>query len=296
MEKKKLLIPILITIIAVVFSVVFLLTREADPIPPETVGTMPAVQNQTTPTQPPQTTAPDLTEPAASETTEPEETIPAQTDPVETEPKQTEPKQTEPRETEPEETEPVYDSVEFPVELEDGLLTVHSLFQFSGMNPDADNLFGENIAGVQLTNDSDRHMARAEVTAVLYDGTTLTFLAEDVPAGKTVMAFCLEHESVADVRSCEELFGYAEFESDDPLRRDLVRITVSGTEITLRNVSGKDLTDLDVICHGVLDSSLYGGTTYHYNVASLPAGASTVIHAVDCFLGMAEVVRVELGG
>ena len=63
----------------------------------------------------------------------------------------------------------------------------------------------------------------------------------------------------------------------------------------MKNVSGRDLTNLNVICHGLLDGSLFGGTTYHYNVSSLPAGTSAVVYAVDCYLGMTEVVRITQG-
>lgn len=248
----------------------------------------------------PGTTVPGLsgTVPVQSEPEQTETRIaePGQTEPEQTEPDETEPEQTRPVYTEPERTEPpVYNTALFPVEIEDGLVA-QSIFQFTGMNPDAENMFGEEIAGVQLVNTSEEHLVRAEVTAVLADGTTLTFVAEDVPAGKTVMAFCLEHESLPDPNMCEEVFGWAEFDSGDPRSPELVEISVKGTEITIQNVSGEDLTDLNVSCHSMLDSSYFGGSTYSYNVASLPAGRSTVVIAEDCILGMAEVVRVDRGG
>lgn len=226
------------------------------------------------------------------ETTVPETSAPAASEPEETQPRDTEPLYEEPEET----TEPVYETALFPVVLEDGMLTVQSIFQFSGMNPDVDDLYGEDIAGLQMTNTSQEYLLWAEAAAILEDGTTLTFRAEDVPPGKTVMAFCLEHEALDRIESCEMVYGYAEFDPEDMMRTDLVRISVSGTEITVKNVSGRDLTNLNVYCHGVLDDSYFGGTTYRYTVESLPDGKSAVIHAVDCFLGMAEVVRVDLGG
>lgn len=245
--------------------------------------------------------APGGAEPAQTQSDEPEESEPVQTepeasDPVQTEPEETEPEQTRPIYTEPEQTEPpVYDTVSFPVEIENGLV-VRSIFQFSGMNPDADNMFGEEIAGVQMVNTSEEHLTRAEITAVLGDGTTLTFLAEDVPAGETVTAFCLEHERLPNADMCEDIFGWAEFESEDPRNPELVEIRVDGTEITIKNVSGRSLTELNVFCHSVLDGSCFGGTTYSYQIAALPAGRSAVVIAEDCFLGMAEVVRVDIGG
>lgn len=244
-------------------------------------GTRPPVTVQTVPTEPPEMT----------ETTAPETTAPT----VQTEPEQTEegifptePEQTAP--TEPPETIPEL----FPMELEGGCLTVHSLFPYSGMNPDAGLEFGENIAGLQLTNTSDEHISLAELTAVLDDGTELCFRVEDLPPGMSAMLFEPEGRTLDGDRYCVDLYGFAEFE-EDPLQSELVAVSVDGIAVTVYNVSGRDLTDLRVACHGLLDGSCFGGITYIYDVASLPAGAVTVIQAVDCILGEARVVRVEIG-
>ncbi len=289
---KRYLFPLSCGVIAAVLTAFLLWPDRERPLTPQ--ATRPgAVTVQTVPTAPEQTLPADPAEP----TLPLETTLPAQTPP--TGPEQTEPAQSEPTRpvyTEPEPTEPpVYDTIPFPVELEGGMLTVRSIFTYSGMDPDADWAFGESIAGIQLTNTSDEYLRSAEVTAILADGAVLTFRAEDVPAGKTVMAFAQEHRLLADPDSCEDIYGDAEFFAGDPLASDLVELRTAGTEITLKNVSGRDLTNLNVTCHGLLDESLFGGTAYHYTIASLPAGGSTVIHALDCLLGMAEVVRVEMG-
>lgn len=244
-------------------------------------GTRPPVTVQTVPTEPPEMT----------ETTAPETAAPT----VQTEPEQTgegtfptEPEQIAP--SQPAETIPEL----FPMELEGGCLTVHSLFPYSGMNPDARLSFGENIAGLQLTNTSDEHISLAELTAVLDDGTELCFRVEDLPPGMSAMLFEPEGRTLDGDRYCVDLYGFAEFE-EDPLQSELVAVSVDGIAVTVYNVSGRDLTDLRVACHGLLDGSCFGGITYIYDVASLPAGAVTVINAVDCILGEARVVRVEIG-
>ena len=244
-------------------------------------GTRPPVTVQTVPTEPPEMT----------ETTAPETAAPT----LQTEPEQTE-EGTFPTEFEaPEETKQVETIPELlPMELEGGRLTVHSLFPYSGMNPDAGLEFGEDIAGLQLTNTSEEHISLAELTAVLEDGTELCFRVEDLPPGMSAMVFDPAHTALAGDLSCVDLYGFAEFE-EDPMQSELVAVSVDGIAITLYNVSGRDLTDLRVVCHGLLDGSCFGGTTYIYDVASLPAGAATVINAVDCILGEARVVRVEIG-
>ena len=255
--------------------------EEKPPTVSGSAGTRPPVTVQTVPTEPPEMT----------ETTAPETTAPT----VQTEPEQTE-EGAFPTEFEaPEETKQVETIPElFPMELEGGRLTVHSLFPYSGMNPDAGLSFGENIAGLQLTNTSDEHISLAELTAVLDDGTELCFRVEDLPPGMSAMLFEPEGRTLDGDRYCVDLYGFAEFE-EDPLQSELVAVSVDGIAVTLYNVSGRDLTDLRVACHGLLDGSCFGGITYIYDVASLPAGAVTVIQAVDCILGEARVVRVEIG-
>ena len=242
-------------------------------------GTRPPVTVQTVPTEPPEMT----------ETTAPETAAPT----VQTEPEQTE-EGTFP--TEPEQTAQPAETIPelLPMELEDGRLTIHSLFPYSGMNPDAGLEFGEDIAGLQLTNTSDEHLAFAELTAVLDDGSELCFRVEDLPPGMSAMLFEPEGRTLDGDRYCVDLYGFAEFE-EDPMQPELVAVSVDGIAVTIYNVSGRDLTDLRVACHGLLDGSCFGGITYIYDVASLPAGAVTVINAVDCILGEARVVRVEIG-
>ena len=285
MKKTKLLAAAVAVAAAAILAAVLLGDREEKaPTVSGSAGTRPSVTVQTAPNQPPETTE-------LPETTAPETTAPTmQTEPEQTEEGTfpTEPEQTIP--TAPPETIPEL----FPMELEGGRLTVHSLFPYSGMNPDAALAFGENIAGLQLTNTSDEHMALAELTAVLEDGTELCFRVEDLPPGMSAMVFDPAQNALAGDLHCVDLYGFAEFE-EDPMQPELVAVSVDGIAVTLYNVSGRDLTDLRVVCHGLLDGSCFGGTTYIYDVASLPAGAVTVINAVDCILGEARVVRVEIG-
>ena len=283
MKKTKLLAAAgAVAVVAAILAAVLLGgAEEKPPTVSGPAGTRPPVTVQTVPTEPPE-----MTETAAPETTAPT----VQTEPEQTEEGTfpTEPEQTAP--TQPAETIPEL----LPMELEDGRLTIHSLFPYSGMNPDAGLEFGEDIAGLQLTNTSDEHLAFAELTAVLDNGTELCFRVEDLPPGMSAMLFEPEGRTLDGDRYCVDFYGFAEFE-EDPMQSELVAVSVDGIAVTIYNVSGRDLTDLRVACHGLLDGSCFGGTTYIYDVASLPAGAATVINAVDCILGEARVVRVEIG-
>lgn len=292
MTKKKLVfIALGAAVLALILAAVLL---------PRTGQTPQTPASPTDQTRPAETQMTVQTIPTESVQTEPMETEPEQTEPPATtqptHPAETEPTETQPIETQPQPTAAPTEAPEiFPVLLEDGMLTVQSIFQYSGMNPDAALEFGENIAGLQLVNTSEQHLTQAEITALLDDGTALTFLVEDVAPGMTVMAFSPEQGVLDDSARCVEIWGDAEFEDGDPLHSDLVNIRVEGMAVTVTNVSGMDLTDLAIICHGLLDGNSFGGTAYTYRITSLSAGASATIYATDCILGMAQVTRVELG-
>ena len=74
---------------------------------------------------------------------------------------------------------------------------------------------------------------------------------------------------------------------------DKVQVSAEEMNVTLTNVSGQTLTGLEVRCHNILDGAYFGGTSYAYPVAEIPAGGSTTVFAPDCVLGEAATVRVD---
>ena len=182
----------------------------------------------------------------------------------------------------------------FPCELEDGKLKVTSFFQFTGSNPDCNGEEGENIASINLVNQSEKHLALARLTAVLSDGTEIHFEVSDIPAGKSVMTFSTENTDYELSNPCKEIIcTMAEFENDSVVMEDKVSVTVQETEVVLTNTSEKELSDLTVYCHCLLDTDYFGGLTYQYPVDTIPAGESVTLQAADCYLGEAAVVRIS---
>lgn len=182
--------------------------------------------------------------------------------------------------------------VEFPCELEDGKLLVSSLFQYTGTNPDCNEEYGEDIASLEVTNQSEEYLANAEFVAELEDGTKLVFMMEDVPAGQTVWAYAEDNSSYDLSVGCKSIACEAEFEDTSSLLEDQVTIEVQGTEVTLINISKEELTDLNVYCHCLFEEAYFGGLTYTYPVETIPVGESVTLQAEECYLGQAEVVRI----
>ena len=92
---------------------------------------------------------------------------------------------------------------------------------------------------------------------------------------------------------CEEITDTAEFEDVSPVMADRLSAEVQETTVTLTNNSEEDLSNLLLHCHCVIDDAYFGGLTYTYPIASIPAGQSASVDAVDCYLGQAAVVRVS---
>ena len=270
-EKPKLpVILICVGFAAVLGFLGWLILREPD-APPATPDA--SVQDQTDSGRQDTTQPADQTDPGTQDTTQPADQPDATDDPTEA-------------------TIPV---LELPYSMEGGKLTVDSILQFTGLNPDRQNEEAEDVAAIQLTNTSSEHLASLTVTVVTTEGATATFKAYDIPPGMGAMVMSPDNSPIESNPDCAQITCEAEFLPQSPLAADQLLISVMGTEITVENISGKDLSQITLYCHNMLDQSSYGGATIVYEIDSLPAGESTVVSAWDCYLGLVEVVRVEIG-
>lgn len=183
--------------------------------------------------------------------------------------------------------------ITFPYEMEDGKLEIESLFQFSGTNPDCEDKDGENIAALNIKNNSEQHLSSAEIRINLEDGTKLVFEATDIPAGQLAMIFEKDNKIYDPSENCTLIEDTAEYEETTARMEDKLTIDVQETTITLTNISDEDLTNMLLHCHCFFDEAYFGGLTYTYHVDSIPAGGSVSVQADECYLGEAAVVRVS---
>lgn len=183
-------------------------------------------------------------------------------------------------------------AVEFPVSLVEGNIEIESLFQFSGVNPDAEKQKSTDVASIVLRNVSDKYLSEATVTATLGNGSDLTFVVNHIPAGAAVMAFSIENESLLSSDVCVDITAEAVFE--DVPNNNSLEISVEGLTVTLNNTSSDDLNEINVYYRDVFNDKYFGGMTYIYTIEHLPAGESTTITAEESLLGVIEVVRVAV--
>ena len=196
-------------------------------------------------------------------------------------------------ETKPQqEQSPISEQIVFPLRLSDGMLEIESMLQFDGLNPDCGNKDGKNIAAIMLKNLSEAYLCRADIQMKSSDGKLLRFVITDLPAGATVIAFSVDHLS----SSIDTFYGDpvcdAVFDTNPPDWDAQVSVSVDGTCITLRNNTDQPIGKIVVYCHGTMGDQLFGGITYSYTVNNLIAGGTATLDAVECILGLAEVVRI----
>lgn len=186
------------------------------------------------------------------------------------------------------------DMVEFPVILDGGNIEIESLFQFSGVNPDAGNQKATDVASIVLRNVSEKYISAATVTAALGDGSVLSFVVNDIPAGASVMAFSISNESLLPSDVCVDISVDAVF--DDTSKINSLEISVDGMNVTLKNTSSEDLNEINVYYHDVFHDKYFGGISYIYTIEHLSAGESTTIIAEESILGAIDVVGIAVKG
>lgn len=182
------------------------------------------------------------------------------------------------------------DEIVFPVSLDAGNIEIESLFQFSGVNPDAGSRKATDVASIVLRNTSSKYLSEATVNAMLGNGIELTFVVSEIPAGAAVMAFSVDNDSLLETDICTSITVNAVFA--DTSGMDGVEISVEGTTVTITNVSPEDLNEIDVYYRDVLSDKYFGGLAYSIDINHLSAGESTTFTAERSLLGVIDVVRV----
>lgn len=183
--------------------------------------------------------------------------------------------------------------IQFPYELDNGKFIVQSLFQSDIDNPDNGNQYADGIASLEVTNQSGKFCKQLELTVVMLDGEEITFIANDIPDGKTIWMFEKNNKIIDIEEKCKKIKGKATM-GKSQMMEDKISWSAEETNVTLQNISSEELTGVVIDCHCLFDGETYfGGTTYEYEVGDIPSGQSVQIDAQDCYLGSAEVVRIE---
>ena len=191
-------------------------------------------------------------------------------------------------------TERVSSAVSFPVMVSDGKLEIESVFQFDGLNPDCANQEGYNIAAITVKNLSETYLAHADISITTSTGDVLQFVVTDVPAGKMTMAFAIDNASVESDTAYSDVVCEAAFDADASMNEDKITVAVEGIQVVLANNTDEQIDEIVVYCRSTLGDQYFGGITYMYTVNNLPANGTAEVMALDCILGLADVVRIVI--
>ena len=183
--------------------------------------------------------------------------------------------------------------IDFPYTSEDGNLQITALIQFTGPNVDAENADGEDIAGLQIRNISDRYLDEAEIKVRIDDETEYSFLVQDLPAGSETVAFELAGQSYDGQAVCREIECTAQM-TDTSMREDAVQITTDGSKLIITNIAEQQIDNAVVIYRCTTGDSYIGGISYEIPVSGLAGGESFEYEDSKCLLGTPEAVGVEI--
>ncbi len=189
---------------------------------------------------------------------------------------------------------PNLEAVTFPLLLEDGKLEIESVFQFDGINPDCGNQPGNEIAAIVVKNLSDTYLSAAQISLETSAAEELHFAITDLPAGASTMAFDVNNVSTDTTASYGNTVCEATFDADASMNSSAVSVSVDGIHITLQNLTDSTINEVVVYCRSTLGDQYFGGITYTYKVNNLTAGGTAELDAVDCILGLAEVVQIAI--
>ena len=183
--------------------------------------------------------------------------------------------------------------ITFPYELEDGKLQIDSLFQFTGTNPDCEDQECEEVGALQLTNVSEEYLASSDITIKFSDGSEMLFLVEDIPAGKSVVAFEIENVMYDDKTEVISITAKTKYSSNVSLKEESVLLNADDIGIAIENISQNALKDVSVKYHCNLNDIYFGGKSYECLVKSLAVGESVLLDTSECYLGEATVVSIN---
>lgn len=181
----------------------------------------------------------------------------------------------------------------FPMEIEEGKLTIDSVFQYSGINLDYNDEICEEIGALQLTNTSEEYLESADITVKLADGNELKFRVEDIPVGTSVIAFEMENTVYDDEIFVGEVTADVSWQQAGPEAQDKIAFSVEGIRIVATNTSSENLQNVTVKYHCSLDGIYFGGKSFEAVLESVAPQESIDIEAIECYLGEAAVANVS---
>lgn len=178
----------------------------------------------------------------------------------------------------------------FPHLLDSDRLELASVFEYAGINPDCEDVYAEDIGALQLKNISGKYLESAKILVRLANGDTLNFLVEDIPAEMEILAFETGNQTYDDTVAVVEISAEAEYSTAE--FADMFSCNISGSDITVENISGEEQNNITLYYHCTIDGLCFGGQSYELSLGTLNAGESVVVSDTACYMGDVTVTNI----
>lgn len=187
--------------------------------------------------------------------------------------------------------------IQFPYTIDDYKIEIESLSMATFPNPDAGGEKGEDIACLEIKNTTGQFILKANLVMTLEDGSSYEFQVFDLPDAETILAFEINNSGYDGKTACESI-KVVEIEMAEEVEslKEIFSIEVNETEVTMTNISERDISEFTITCHCKFDESYFGGISYSYIVEGVSAAETLSVDALECYLGEAEVVRLRMDG
>ena len=143
-----------------------------------------------------------------------------------------------------------------------------------------------------MKNNSEQYLESAEVSVELTDGTAYSFVVQDIPAGKSVIAFESGNTSYDGKTGVAFIEAKTTYSSEAGVKEDEVKVTSDDNGVQISNISGDVIGTMKVKYHCVMDDMYFGGISSETEVDGLAAGESTAVDTSESILGDADVVSI----
>ncbi len=170
-------------------------------------------------------------------------------------------------------------------------LVLGSLYTSSILNPDGGNVYAEDVASIEVVNTSDKYLLRAELTAAMSDGSTITFVLEELPGGGVAEVFDPSNRALAADAVCQYIACVTEEYSDEAPIPEGLLVESLGAGCRITNTGETRLTNLKVVYRCDMGEQYFGGIAYEITIEALDPGASYQI-VDDSLFGAVSVVRI----
>ncbi len=168
-----------------------------------------------------------------------------------------------------------------------------SLYQATFFNPDTDYSLIENLAALDLYNDTGKYLVYAAITITTDAGTVLHFEVYDLPNYGRAQLFDLNDATIDQGESIASIaYSGTSYLEGDQLMSDALEISTSGNVITLTNLTESTLSGLTLVYHSAMGADTFGGASQTMSLPAISAGSSVTVTATNCYFDEALAVRI----